>query len=76
MIALDNGCPWLSIGDSNIILSTNEKRGGNAKGKRCSYFGDFMDLTNLHDLGFRESFYTWHRRDVFERLDRAIKNDK
>lgn len=27
--------------------------GGLSPGKRCSQFGDFVDTTKLHDLGFK-----------------------
>lgn len=44
-------------------------------GKRCPLFGDFMDLSKLDDLSFRGPQFTWQRREVDERLDRAICND-
>lgn len=34
-----------------------------------------MDSTELHDLGFRSSSFTWHRGRLFECLDRVISND-
>lgn len=65
----------MSIGDFNVILSPNEKYGGLSLGKRCSHFGDFMEDMDLHDLGFKGSPFTWHRGNLFERLDRALGNE-
>ncbi|KAK5810944.1 hypothetical protein PVK06_026261 [Gossypium arboreum] len=44
----------MAIGDFNTIPSPNEKTCGLSDGRRCPYFGDFVDLANLHDLGFRD----------------------
>ncbi|KAA3479433.1 Retrovirus-related Pol polyprotein LINE-1 [Gossypium australe] len=63
------------IGDFNVILSSNEKIGGLLAGKRCPHFGNFVDLANLHDLGFRGPPFTWHRGNLFERLDHALGNE-
>ncbi|KAH1075440.1 hypothetical protein J1N35_027768 [Gossypium stocksii] len=32
------------------------------------------DLADLHDLGFRGPPFTWHKGNMFERLDRALGN--
>lgn len=63
--------PWMVIGDFNAILSSDEKNGGLSIGKRCPYFCDFVDSSNLHDLDFRGPPFTWHKGHLFERLDRA-----
>ncbi|KAL1149450.1 hypothetical protein V6Z11_A10G191700 [Gossypium hirsutum] len=67
--------PWMAIGDFNAILSSDDKKGGHAKGRRCRFFGNFMDSTLLHDLGFQIPSFTWHRGFPSERLDRAVGND-
>lgn len=67
--------PWVIIGDVNAILASNEKVRGTSLGKRCPHFGDFIDSTDLHHLGFRGSPFTWHRGNLFERLDRAFGNE-
>ncbi|KAK5833183.1 hypothetical protein PVK06_016998 [Gossypium arboreum] len=59
----------MAIGDFNATLSSNEKTGGLSGGKRYLHFGNFVDLVNLHDLGFRGHPFTWHRGNLFERLD-------
>ncbi|XP_016676268.2 uncharacterized protein [Gossypium hirsutum] len=65
----------MAIGDFNAILSSDDKKGGHAKGRRCRFFGNFMDSTLLHDLGFQIPSFTWHRGFPSERLDRAVGND-
>ncbi|KAG8472412.1 hypothetical protein CXB51_034210 [Gossypium anomalum] len=64
-----------AIGDFNAILSSSEKSGGMSKGRRCPFFGDFVDNAKLYDLGFRGPPFTWHRSLLFERLDRALGNE-
>ncbi|KAL1143603.1 hypothetical protein V6Z11_A11G170700 [Gossypium hirsutum] len=44
-------------------------------GKMCLLFGDFIDLSKLHDLGFNGPQFTWQGGGVDERLDRIICND-
>ncbi|KAH1081118.1 hypothetical protein J1N35_020879 [Gossypium stocksii] len=41
-------------------------------GKRYPHFGNFVDSTDLHDLGSKEPPFTWHRGSLFEHLDRAL----
>lgn len=62
------------IGDFNAILSSNEKVKGLSPSKRCSHFGDFVNNTELDDLGFRGSLFTWYRGNLFERHNRALGN--
>ncbi|MBA0752034.1 hypothetical protein Gogos_000914 [Gossypium gossypioides] len=66
--------PWIAIGYFNTILSSSEKSWGLYRGRRCPYFSDFVDSTELHDLGFRGPPFTWHRGSLIERLDRALGN--
>lgn len=67
--------PWVSIIDFNAILSLDEKIGGLSPGKRCPYFGEFMETIDLYDMGFRGFPFTWHRGNLFERLDHALGNE-
>ncbi|KAA3472827.1 (+)-neomenthol dehydrogenase-like [Gossypium australe] len=41
----------------------------------CYAFGNFDESTNLHDIKFKYSAFTWQRGGVLERPDRAICND-
>ncbi|KAH1032169.1 hypothetical protein J1N35_044343 [Gossypium stocksii] len=52
---------WVVIVDFNAILSSSKKSGGITKGRRCPYFGEFMDKADLHDLGYRGPPFTSHR---------------
>ncbi|TYH83644.1 hypothetical protein ES332_D02G145300v1 [Gossypium tomentosum] len=61
--------------DFNVILSPNDKRSSCSVGRRCSFFGDFVELTELKDLDFKDPSFTWQRGGMFERLDRALAND-
>ncbi|MFQ6648100.1 hypothetical protein Gotur_021108 [Gossypium turneri] len=66
--------PWMAIGDFNAILSSDDKKGGHVKGRRCQFFGEFMDKAQLHDLGFQGPLFMWHRVNLSERLDRTVGN--
>ncbi|KAK5845345.1 hypothetical protein PVK06_001517 [Gossypium arboreum] len=66
--------PWMAIGDFNAILASSEKTGSLTEGIRCPHFGDFVESANLHDLGFKEPPFTWHRGSLSVRLDRALGN--
>ncbi|MBA0743773.1 hypothetical protein Gogos_006427 [Gossypium gossypioides] len=68
------GVPWLAIRDFNVILLTNEKRGGQIRGRRFLLCDDFLKSTDVHDLRFKGPQFTWYRWGIFERLDRAIGN--
>ncbi|MBA0822079.1 hypothetical protein Goarm_018895 [Gossypium armourianum] len=69
--------PWLAIGDFNAILSSNDKKGGHVRGRKCSFlfFGDFMDKGKLYDMGFRGPPFTWHQCNLIKRLDQALENE-
>ncbi|KAE8669532.1 hypothetical protein F3Y22_tig00112231pilonHSYRG00220 [Hibiscus syriacus] len=44
---------WIIAGDFNVILLSNEKRGGAICGYGCRYFHEFLHRHNLIDLGFK-----------------------
>ncbi|KAL1095414.1 hypothetical protein V6Z11_D06G154900 [Gossypium hirsutum] len=52
-----DGSLWVAIGDFNAIISSSEKK-GRVRGKRCLFFGSFMDSAHLHDLGFKGAQFT------------------
>lgn len=73
--------PWLVAGDFNAIANTEEHRGGlfNHYAAKSNYFNDFVCFSNLIDLGFLGSAFTWcngqsgcSRR--WARLDRFMAN--
>ncbi|MBA0717576.1 hypothetical protein Golax_005377, partial [Gossypium laxum] len=65
----------MAIRDFKAILSSDNKKDSHVKGYRCQFFGEFMDKVQLRDLGFHGPYFTWHRSNLFERLDRAVGND-
>lgn len=74
MMILLRPIPWIAIGDFNVILCPNEKLWGNSSGRRCPQFGDFVNMAELQDLGFKGPAFTWHRGGLFEKLDRVLGN--
>ncbi|XP_026439065.1 uncharacterized protein LOC113337670 [Papaver somniferum] len=73
---------WLVMGDLNVVLSREEKKGSNLfdEGEATIFRNKISDM-NLQDLGFKGYPYTWsnHRTDnsrVEKRLDRAMSNEK
>ncbi|CAL8990846.1 unnamed protein product, partial [Prunus brigantina] len=67
--------PWLLAGDFNDILQAEDKDGGVSL---CRLIGmkKWFDANNMIDLGFSGPRFTWTNRRVFERIDRAICNEK
>nr|XP_027066014.1 uncharacterized protein LOC113691883 [Coffea arabica] len=72
--------PWFLVGNFNVILSVEEKRGGvpfrQADGVELA---QFMSLAGVGDAGFSGSRYTWcnNRQGmarVWRRLDRLLIN--
>lgn len=67
--------PWALIGDFNALLHADEKRGGV---RFCSSshnaFVRVVEDCEFLDIGFEGPRFTWFRRDVGERLDRALCN--
>jgi exonuclease III len=67
---------WLVFGDFNIVLSSNEKAGGNPIDYHVTEaFRDCLEHSNLEDLGYNGDQYTWHNRQqdnhyIQARLDR------
>ncbi|KAL1171457.1 hypothetical protein V6Z11_A05G282800 [Gossypium hirsutum] len=74
-IAPHNFTPWLMMGDFNDILSPSDKRSHFTVGKRCNFFGNFVESCELQDLGYSGPPFTWQRGGTLVRLDRALAND-
>jgi exonuclease III len=69
---------WLLMGDFNLILSQDEKEGGNfGSSHMISMFRDTLQNHNLSDLGFEGDKLTWHNRqdgvsNIKAHLDRMV----
>ncbi|KAK5793701.1 hypothetical protein PVK06_034854 [Gossypium arboreum] len=70
-IAPHNFTPWLIMGEFNAILSLPDKRSPSTVGKRCNFFGNFVESCELQDLGYSGPSFTWQRGCTLVRLDRA-----
>lgn len=68
--------PWCAIGDFNALLDVKNKEGGRIPGSNsvCKEFQRCLLDCGLHDMGFKGNPFTWHRRGLRERLDRAVIN--
>ncbi|KAH0697938.1 hypothetical protein KY289_015420 [Solanum tuberosum] len=73
--------PWCTIGDFNVIISIDEKKGGIPYNMNKSFeFISVIEASGLIDLGYSGSQYTWcnnraEEARVWKRLDRAMVND-
>ncbi|CAN6559258.1 unnamed protein product [Malus baccata var. baccata] len=72
--------PWICGGDFNEYIWAHEKAGGaEVLYNRPRYLEDFMNSSNLFDLGFNGPTFTWrglrYGEWVEERLDRVLVND-
>ncbi|XP_015054775.1 uncharacterized protein LOC107001126 [Solanum pennellii] len=79
----DMDSPWCTIGDFNVITSTEEKHGGMPYNMNKSL--EFIDIIEacgcLMDIGYSGHHYTWcNQRSAYarvvKRLDRAMVNVK
>ncbi|XP_049386507.1 uncharacterized protein LOC125850697 [Solanum stenotomum] len=74
--------PWCTIGDFNVITSTEEKYGGIPYNMNKSLdFISTIEASGLVDIGYSGQHYTWcnqraEEARVWKRLDRAMVNDK
>jgi hypothetical protein len=69
---------WLIFGDFNIMLSNDEKHGGNPIDHNVtSSFRNILSICDLQDLGFSGNKYTWTNKHpgeslILARLDRFL----
>ncbi|PKU66269.1 integrator complex subunit 11 [Dendrobium catenatum] len=73
--------PFIVGGDFNCILSQDDKRGGRkfAFSQGPKEMADFLNVNDLHDVGFVGQKYTWCNNKsggdrILERLDRCFLN--
>ncbi|XP_020705070.1 uncharacterized protein LOC110115986 [Dendrobium catenatum] len=73
--------PFIVGGDFNCILSQDDKRGGRkfAFSQGPKEMADFLNMNDLHDVGFVGQKYTWCNNKsggdhILERLDRCFLN--
>lgn len=67
--------PWITVGDFNVVLDVTEKQSANGSISRV--FDELQLLfvaTDLHDLCYVGSKFTWDNGSTFCKLDRAICN--
>lgn len=72
-ISTMHNLPWIISGDSNEILSINEKKGGSLNG-RIGGFKRWFNYSAMIDMRFQGSAFTWINNKVKKRLDRYIYN--
>jgi hypothetical protein len=69
----NSSLPWIILGDFNEILFSHEKDGGNPRPQGyMQAFRDTLSDCALEDIGFSGDQFTWKRRRIRERLDRAV----
>ncbi|KAL2926785.1 hypothetical protein RDABS01_028375, partial [Bienertia sinuspersici] len=78
----DDNIPWLCGGDFNLMLSSEEKYGGDDFSTiEADIFRDALRECNLNDLGFIGHEYTWNNNrgggvnNIQERLDRFVATE-
>ena len=74
--------PWVCIGDFNEILHKYEKKGKlESSTIQIQLFREAVKDAELCGLGFKRPAFTWYnvrkaRKAVWERMDRALANEK
>ena len=67
------GRPWLVGGDFNVFLSEEERQGSSKNRVREMVdFANTISDCQLLDLDTDGAKFTWARRNIFEKLDRAL----
>lgn len=72
--------PWLCGGDFNLMLTGDEKKGGNDfKQNEANIFRSAIDRCGLEDMGYMGYEFTWSNNrgdeeNIQERLDRFLAN--
>lgn len=74
-ISVDVQEPCLVFGDFNAITDEGDKVGGR-KSKGCRWFREWIQNSEMSDLGFTGSKFTWSRGRCHVRLDRALVNEE
>jgi hypothetical protein len=65
----DNYPNWLLFGDFNLVLSSQEKSGGNIiEPNITTSFRNTISHCDLHDLGYKGNRFTWTNRQEGEQL--------
>ncbi|KAH0771678.1 hypothetical protein KY290_015659 [Solanum tuberosum] len=78
----DKDIPWCTIGDVNVITSTEEKQGGVPYTMNKIFdFLSVIEACGLMNLGYSGHHFTWCNQRatearVWKRLDRTMTNDK
>ena len=69
--------PWMVIGDFNVISTPDERIGGSPPNLRnMEEFNDSMFRCGLSAMDFDGSQFTWTNGSLWQRLDRALTNDR
>ncbi|GJV40134.1 RNA-directed DNA polymerase, eukaryota, reverse transcriptase zinc-binding domain protein [Tanacetum coccineum] len=76
-----NKCPWVLLGDFNVILHLNESTNGlNVKNFGLSEFKECIKELEMEDICSNEVFFTWIQKirnpdeGVLKKLDRVMGN--
>ncbi|PKU71425.1 hypothetical protein MA16_Dca004267 [Dendrobium catenatum] len=67
---------WCVGGDFNIIFNANERLGGSLPNtKAMDEFTSMISQSDLQDIGFFGSSFTWSRGKFWQRLERILFNN-
>ena len=57
---MDSSMPWITVGDFNVFLTKDEKKGGSSRGSvPCKKFNEWLRECAMFDLGFCGPKFTW-----------------
>lgn len=69
----ESSLPWVVVGDFNELLHSDEKVGGVLRREgQMQLFRDALSYSDLFDLGFSGSPFTWQTTGIKSRIDRAV----
>lgn len=73
----EDGCPWLVLGDFNLIYEARDKNNANLNRRLTGQFRAALDASQLLEIALQNRRYTWsNKRDnpILAHLDRVFCN--
>ncbi|KAJ8419347.1 LOW QUALITY PROTEIN: hypothetical protein Cgig2_025466 [Carnegiea gigantea] len=66
---------WCTLGDLNVVLHKDGKRGGNAiQDTELREMTDLLEYGELQEMRWNGAYFSWTNKTIWSRIDRALTN--